>query len=167
MTDGAGWCRRGRRPRRPARSWSRSSTTSGCSPPSTSASTVRIPVASLRELGFRLGESLRFASGPCGFRCADSDLEKADIFKHCNKRPRVNAAATVSARDFGFDLGGVFCSGVLMCWSWSVFVRRRRVSLTRRPPLPRRWMLTWIGCCRRRPRPRSSPLQRRITRCEN
>lgn len=28
------------------------------------------------------------------FRFDDSDLEKADIFKHCNKRPRVNAAAT-------------------------------------------------------------------------
>ncbi|KAJ1284234.1 hypothetical protein BS78_03G189400 [Paspalum vaginatum] len=27
------------------------------------------------------------------FRFDDSDLEKADIFKHCNKRPRVDAAA--------------------------------------------------------------------------
>ena len=161
--DGAGWCRRGRRPRRPARSWSRSSATSGCSPPSTSASTVRIRSSP----PWARFSSRRVASGPCGFRCADSDLEKADIFKHCNKRPRVNAAATVSARDFGFDLGGVFCSGVLMCWSWSVFVRRR-VSLTRRPPPPRwRTSTRRIGCCRRRPRPRSSPLQRRITRCEN
>ncbi|RLN22401.1 uncharacterized protein C2845_PM07G15220 [Panicum miliaceum] len=28
------------------------------------------------------------------FHFDDSDLEKADIFKHCNKRPRVDAAAT-------------------------------------------------------------------------
>ncbi|WVZ69775.1 hypothetical protein U9M48_018510 [Paspalum notatum var. saurae] len=27
------------------------------------------------------------------FRFDDSDLEKADIFKHCNKRPKVDAAA--------------------------------------------------------------------------
>lgn len=33
---------------------------------------------------------------------SDSDLEKADIFKHCNKRAKVDSA--VSARELGFDL---------------------------------------------------------------
>ncbi|PUZ55901.1 hypothetical protein GQ55_5G250200 [Panicum hallii var. hallii] len=33
------------------------------------------------------------------FRFDDSDLEKADIFKHCNKRPRVDAAATATEEE--------------------------------------------------------------------
>jgi hypothetical protein len=49
-----------------------------------------------------------FLSAPVVF--ADSDPEKADMFKHCSKRAKVDTK--VSARELGFDLRWGRCFGV-------------------------------------------------------
>jgi hypothetical protein len=74
-------------------------------------------------------------------RCADTDIEKSDIFVHCNKRRKVadgdgDANADVSALEFNssFTVG----EKCLTRWYVFFFLRRRGIRVSRRPRrLPR------------------------------